>query len=566
MPTMPHQPIQTCASWGAGLPVLLALVLPGTLTAAPAEVRGTWLTTTGPDHIRGGLNTPAVMSDLRNIGLNTVYVETWKNGYTNYPSPTLAALTGGPDRSTFLGTNPSTVRDLVQETLIHAHRNQMAYVGWFEYGFSAQFIGSGGQPSNPLATHMRDQGWLLKDQSGQYGNQSNGFAWMNPAVPEVRQFLIDITLEAIDRYDLDGVQFDDRLAWPQQFGWDSTTAAIYLSETGRSLPSSTTNSAFREWRQDKVTQFAEQFTTAVQAARPGVRVSVSPSVTNFSDVNYNAEWPQWQDAGLFDEYAPQVYRDSIASFNATIGAQLAPFGPGERDELVVGLRINGSGASTPYADLEQMIDRTRAEGVAGHSLWYSSGVRDLYGDQLTDYYDVATLGHAANPAYGPDWRPAPIVGASAAGQWAFDVTQASRYRVVGKVGSYWTELGSMPFEAGNAVLTVPGATQVELLLDRRPLDAPDFNGDGRIDAADYTLWRDTQGSSLDLRADANGDQVVDQQDYLAWRAAFGAVTAPAGLALPPALGYTSVPAPSAAALMLMAMLGLSGRVARLSES
>ena len=94
-------------------------------TAATPEVRGTWLTSTGPDHITSGGNTEAVFGDLRSIGLNTAYVETWKNGFTNFPSPTLAALTGGGDRSGFLGLN----RDLVEETLIAAHREQMVHIG-----------------------------------------------------------------------------------------------------------------------------------------------------------------------------------------------------------------------------------------------------------------------------------------------------------------------------------------------------------------------------------------------------------------------------------------------------
>ena len=55
----------------------------------------------------------------------------------------------------------------------------------------------------------------------------------------------------------------------------------------------------------------------------------------------------------------------------------------------------------------------------------------------------------------------------------------------------------------------------------------DYNLDGVVDAADYTVWRDTLGSTDDLRA--NGDNtgtsfgVVDEADYLAWRNNFGAV-------------------------------------------
>lgn len=52
---------------------------------------------------------------------------------------------------------------------------------------------------------------------------------------------------------------------------------------------------------------------------------------------------------------------------------------------------------------------------------------------------------------------------------------------------------------------------------------PDFNLDGTISAADYTIWRDTLGSSVDLRADANNNGRVDVADYYPWLTAFGSV-------------------------------------------
>ena len=492
------------------------------LLAAPDEVRGTWLTTTGVDHIRSGRNTESVFSDLSDIGLNTVYVETWKNGYTNYPSTALSQLTGSNDRSLFLGST----RDLVEETLIHAHRQQLNYIGWFEYGLSAQFVGNGGSPTNPLATHMKNQGWLLQDQAGQYGNPSNGFAWMNPAVPEVRQFLIDITLESVNRYDLDGIQFDDRLAWPKEFGWDATTAAIYMQETGRSLPASVNDANFRNWRQDKVTQFAEELTQAVQAARPNLQLSVSPSITTFSETQYNANWPDWQNNDLFDEYVIQAYRDNISAFNNIIGNQVTQFGGGDLDELIVGLRGSTAtpGSETPYSDLEAMLDVTRSTGAAGHSIFFSWTVRDIYGQELTSYYDVSNSGPAASSIYGADWRPVPIVGApvsGSTGQWEFNVDQSSKYRVVAQIGAYWKEVDRVPLTEGSTVLSVQGASAVELLLDRRPLDEPDFNGDGVVNVADYTVWLQTLGSSDDLRADADGDQIITTNDYSIWKDRFG---------------------------------------------
>lgn len=45
----------------------------------------------------------------------------------------------------------------------------------------------------------------------------------------------------------------------------------------------------------------------------------------------------------------------------------------------------------------------------------------------------------------------------------------------------------------------------------------DFDGDHDIDATDYSIWRNTFGSTSDLRADATGNGIVDAGDYLIWR-------------------------------------------------
>jgi hypothetical protein len=55
----------------------------------------------------------------------------------------------------------------------------------------------------------------------------------------------------------------------------------------------------------------------------------------------------------------------------------------------------------------------------------------------------------------------------------------------------------------------------------------DYNGNGTVDAADYTVWQDTVGSTTDFRADGSGpsvgvpDGVVDSLDYEFWKANFG---------------------------------------------
>ncbi|MFO0046342.1 MAG: family 10 glycosylhydrolase, partial [Armatimonadota bacterium] len=104
-----------------------------TSPVAPSEVRGTWLTTTANEAISSPANTSVTMKRLREIGLNTVYVEIWKNGYTEFPSNTAKKFTNSELR---INSSPSGAiqRDLLQETLIEAHRNGLIYIAWFEYG------------------------------------------------------------------------------------------------------------------------------------------------------------------------------------------------------------------------------------------------------------------------------------------------------------------------------------------------------------------------------------------------------------------------------------------------
>lgn len=50
----------------------------------------------------------------------------------------------------------------------------------------------------------------------------------------------------------------------------------------------------------------------------------------------------------------------------------------------------------------------------------------------------------------------------------------------------------------------------------------DYNADGSVDAADYTVWRDSLGSLGELSADGNGDGMANQADYQIWRQAYRA--------------------------------------------
>jgi hypothetical protein len=75
----------------------------------------------------------------------------------------------------------------------------------------------------------------------------------------------------------------------------------------------------------------------------------------------------------------------------------------------------------------------------------------------------------------------------------------------------------------------------------------DYNGNGIVDAADYSIWRNTFGSTTDLRANGNNSgasaNVIDQADYTFWKTHFGQTSASGG-------GAFGVPEPATVLLLL----------------
>jgi T5SS/PEP-CTERM-associated repeat protein len=76
----------------------------------------------------------------------------------------------------------------------------------------------------------------------------------------------------------------------------------------------------------------------------------------------------------------------------------------------------------------------------------------------------------------------------------------------------------------------------------------DYNGDGMVDAADYTVWRNSYGQPVAVGQFADGDRsgIIDDADYVVWKRHFGESTVIGSGA------HSGVPESSTAAIAMVA--------------
>lgn len=97
-------------------------------------------------------------------------------------------------------------------------------------------------------------------------------------------------------------------------------------------------------------------------------------------------------------------------------------------------------------------------------------------------------------------------------------------------------------------VTDPPAVPPMLTLEYEPLTVGDYNEDGRVDALDYTTWRDRLGDMTLLPNETASPGAVTAEDYYVWRDTVGAASG--------ASGALALPEPSAGGALAAGLLAL----------
>ncbi|HBE21393.1 MAG TPA: hypothetical protein DEG17_02650 [Cyanobacteria bacterium UBA11149] len=351
------------------------------------EIRGVWLTNvaSGILFFPWGIN--RAVYQLSQLNFNTIYPVVWNRGHTFYPSKVAKSVTG-EKQDPFL----NTIRlggDVLAEIIQEGNLQGLRIIPWFEYGFMAP-------PNSQLVKNHPN--WLTKNSSlcvnsaknklkkqdklspectthksvegDAPENGSSKQVWLNPLHPEVQKLILNLIVEVVKNYDVDGIQLDDHFGMPVELGYDYFTVKLYQKEhEGKLPPNNPLVSEWMRWRANKISKFMEQIYKKVKSIKPDCLISLSPNSQSFSYNNYLQDWETWVQRGWIDELVLQAYRNDMSSFEAEL---MKPAVQKARQKIPVSIGITTGTGIRPVGmkRIKAQVEAVRDRGFDGVSFFY----------------------------------------------------------------------------------------------------------------------------------------------------------------------------------------------------
>ena len=202
------------------------------------------------------------------------------------------------------GEPPFPYYDPLVFMIAETHKRNMEFHAWFN-PYRA-LMDSKVNPNPPKHVTRTHPDWIIK-----YGGKS----YLDPGIPEVRDYVIDVISDVVIRYDIDAVHLDDYF-YPYrvanvEFG-DAKTYAKYGGGMNKD-----------DWRRNNISLFISLLNTNIKHLKSHVKLGVSPfgiwrnsdkdpngSATKGGQTNYDdlyADVIMWMQKGWVDYLLPQLY-------------------------------------------------------------------------------------------------------------------------------------------------------------------------------------------------------------------------------------------------------------------
>lgn len=279
-------------------------------------VRAIWVT-------RGDFRTAdditRIMEDCRQGGFNVVVFQVRGNGTVFYPSKI------EPWAEQFNFSSPGF--DPLESACREAHKRGLELHAWVNV--MPAWRGTR-PPASPEQLYNRHPDWFWYDQRGNRQPLNSFYVSLNPCLPEVRGYIVDVFHELVANYPVDGLHMDyirfpnEPPAIPQgsdiDYPRDAKTLALYKQATG--LTPDADRAAWNKWRTDQVTALVVDIRSNMRRTRPLAALSASVGAEYEGSLRHFRDDRRWVKEKLIDAAFPMNYKADLASFDSGLSGWL----------------------------------------------------------------------------------------------------------------------------------------------------------------------------------------------------------------------------------------------------
>ena len=303
------------------------------------------------------------------------------------------------------GVAPDPYYDPLEFWILEAHRRGMELHAWFNPYRITLDTADSLSLTHIVRSHPE---WIFT-----YGERT----YFSPANPHVWEFVTEVVVDVVRRYDVDAIHFDDYFYPYQIAGQELPDSLEFQLFGGEFYPD-----RIEDWRRHNVDTIISMLGAAIKAEKPWVKFGISPfgvwrnqsedtygSETSAGTSNYDGLYADvllWQRKGWIDYLMPQLYwRESHPAVGfSTLAYWWNDFGYGRH--MYVGLAPYRLDKKSTYRQwrkakyLLRQIDLIRhLEGIHGYG-YFSS--KHFFREDLAKLNITLQKKHCRTPALVPE--------------------------------------------------------------------------------------------------------------------------------------------------------------------
>ena len=293
-----------------------------TARSVSGEIRGVW----HRPHEHSEEEVEQTILKFKDAGFNLMLVETNYEGYANAQKCVHDYL---PIRKRY-----EDGFDVIESLIRNGKKHGIKIHAWFEDFFYG--VRSAGCPMaevHPEWMACQKDGSLLLDAY-------DDFYFLNPALPEVQELLLNSIKELLDQYEFDGLQLD-YIRYPvihgieHSAGFEPVTKEMFKKDTGidvDSIPNTDHEdwTAFTAWRAEKITSYVKKVYDMICEYRANGRdITLSTAVFGNPDEAIRLkcqDWRYWVKQGWLDAIYPMAYLNAAEDVGAEVAYMVQNYG------------------------------------------------------------------------------------------------------------------------------------------------------------------------------------------------------------------------------------------------